>query len=51
VQVNTDGGPTQAVLRNCAAGTDKFFVLTSTSQIVAAFNSIGTSLLKLRIAK
>jgi len=51
VQVNTDGDPTQAVLQNCASGADKFFVLTSASQIMAAFNSIGTSLSKLRIAK
>jgi Flp pilus assembly protein TadG len=51
VQVNTDGDPTQAVLQNCASGTDKFFVLTSASQIMAAFNSIGTSLSKLRVAK
>ena len=51
VQVNTDGDPTQAVLQNCASGSDKFFVLTSASQIMAAFNSIGTSLSKLRIAK
>jgi uncharacterized protein YegL len=51
VQVNTDGDPTQAVLQYCASGSDKFFVLTSASQIMAAFNSIGTSLSKLRIAK
>jgi Flp pilus assembly protein TadG len=51
VQVNTDGDPTQAVLQNCASGADKFFVLTSASQIMAAFNSIGTSLSKLRIAR
>jgi hypothetical protein len=51
VQVNTDGDPTQAVLQNCASGSDKFFVLTSASQIMATFNSIGTSLSKLRIAK
>jgi Flp pilus assembly protein TadG len=51
VQVNTDGDPTQAVLQNCASGTDKFFVLTSASQMMAAFNSIGTSLSKLRITK
>ena len=51
VQVNTDGDPTQAVLQNCASGSDKFFVLTSASQIMAAFNSIGTSLSKLRVAR
>ena len=51
VQVNTDGDPTQAVLQYCASGSDKFFVLTSASQIMAAFNSIGTSLSRLRIAR
>jgi hypothetical protein len=51
VQVNTDGDPTQSVLQNCASGSDKFFVLTSASQIMAAFNSIGTSLSKLRVAR
>jgi Flp pilus assembly protein TadG len=51
VQVNTDGDPTQSVLQYCASGSDKFFVLTSASQIMAAFNSIGTSLSKLRIAR
>jgi Flp pilus assembly protein TadG len=51
VQVNTDGDPTQSVLQYCASGSDKFFVLTSASQIMAAFNSIGTSLSQLRIAK
>jgi hypothetical protein len=49
--VNTDGDPTQSVLQYCASGSDKFFVLTSASQIMAAFNSIGTSLSKLRIAR
>lgn len=51
VQVNTDGDPTQSVLQYCASGADKFFVLTSATQIMAAFNSIGTSLSMLRIAK
>jgi Flp pilus assembly protein TadG len=51
VQVNTDGDPTQSVLQYCASGSDKFFMLTSANQIMAAFNSIGTSLSKLRIAR
>ncbi|MEA2886876.1 MAG: hypothetical protein QOD11_1236, partial [Bradyrhizobium sp.] len=51
VQVNTDGDPTQAVLQYCASGSDKFFILTSANQIMAAFNSIGASLSKLRIAR
>lgn len=51
VQVNTDGDPTSTLLQNCASSSDKFFLLTSSSQIVTTFNQIGTSLSKLRIAK
>lgn len=51
VQVNTDGDPTQSVLQNCASGSDKFFILTSANQLMAAFNAIGSSLSKLRIAR
>jgi hypothetical protein len=51
VQVNTDGDPTSTLLQNCASSSDKFFLLTSSNQIVTTFNQIGTSLSKLRIAK
>jgi Flp pilus assembly protein TadG len=51
VQVNTGGDPTSQVLKYCASGTDKFFLITNASQTVAAFNSIGTSLSKLRVAR
>ena len=51
VQVNTGGDPTSALLQNCASDTSKFFLLTSSSQIVTTFNQIGTALTKLRIAK
>ncbi len=51
VQVNTGGDPTQSVLQNCASSSDKFFLLTSANQIVTTFNSIGTALSNLRIAK
>jgi von Willebrand factor type A domain len=51
IQVNTDGSPTSTLLRNCATDTTKFFLLTSSSQIVTTFNAIGTNLSKLRIAK
>jgi Flp pilus assembly protein TadG len=51
IQVNTDGDPTSTLLRNCASTTDKFFLLTSASQIVTTFNSIGTNLTQLRVAK
>ncbi|MEZ5785864.1 MAG: TadE/TadG family type IV pilus assembly protein [Xanthobacteraceae bacterium] len=51
VQVNTDGDPTSTLLQNCASSSDKFFLLTASSQIVTTFNQIGTSLSKLRIAQ
>ncbi|MBR0800149.1 pilus assembly protein [Bradyrhizobium jicamae] len=51
IQVNTDGDPTSTVLQNCASSPDKFFMLTSSSQIVTTFNTIGTALSKLRLAK
>jgi Flp pilus assembly protein TadG len=51
VQVNTDGDPTSTLLQNCASDSSKFFLLTSSSQIVTTFNQIGTSLSSLRVAK
>jgi Flp pilus assembly protein TadG len=57
VQVNTDGEATSSVLQYCAgtkAGVgdpNKFFLLTSSSQIVSTFQQIGTQISKLRIAK
>jgi hypothetical protein len=51
IQVNTGGYPTSSVLQYCASGTDKFYLVTSASQILSVFNSIGTSLLKVRAAK
>jgi Flp pilus assembly protein TadG len=53
VQVNTGspGDPTSAVLQYCASGTDKFYLVTTASQTMTVFNSIGTSLSKLRVAK
>ena len=57
IQVNTGGDPTSTLLQNCAGSPDKFvdaskfFLLTSASQIVTAFNAIGTDLTKLRVAK
>ena len=49
--MNTDGDPTSTVLQNCASGADKFFTVTSSSQISTVFTQIGTNLSKLRIAK
>jgi hypothetical protein len=49
--VNTDGGAMQTVLPYCASSTEKFYNLTSSTQIGEAFVSIGASLVKLRVAK
>jgi Flp pilus assembly protein TadG len=51
IQVNTGGDPTSTLLQNCASSSDKFFLLTSASQIVTTFNTIGTNLTKLRVAR
>jgi hypothetical protein len=51
VQVNTGGDPTSTLLQNCASDSSKFFLLTSSSQIVTTFSQIGTALSNLRVAK
>jgi Flp pilus assembly protein TadG len=53
IQVNTSSpaDPTSTVLQNCASSSDKFFMLTSSTQIVTTFNTIGTALSKLRVAR
>lgn len=51
IQVNTDGGQTSTLLKNCASSSDKFFLLTSADQILPTFNSIGANLSKLYIAR
>jgi len=55
VQVNTGTGsnadPTSAVMQYCASGSDKFYLVTTASQTLSVFNSIGTSLSKLRVAR
>ncbi len=51
IQVNTGGDPTSTLLQNCASSSDKFFLLTSASEIVTTFNTIGTNLTKLRVAR
>jgi hypothetical protein len=50
VQVNTDGDPTSPLLQNCATDSSKFFLLTSSVQIVTTFGQIGTALTNLRLA-
>ena len=53
IQLNTGspGDPTSAVLQYCASGTDKFYHVRDASQTLTVFNSIGTSLAKLRVAR
>ena len=51
VQVSTDGTPMSPLLQQCASDSSKFFMLTSSSEIVTTFNTIGTKLSQLRIAK
>ena len=51
IQVNTGGDATSALLQNCASSTDKFYLLTTASDISTAFTSIGTELTKLRVAE
>jgi Flp pilus assembly protein TadG len=51
VQVNTSGDPTSNLLKQCATDANKFFLLTSSSQIITTFESIGTSISQLHLAK
>jgi Flp pilus assembly protein TadG len=53
IQLNTGtpGDPTSAVLQYCASGADKFYLVKDASKTLTVFNSIGTSLSKLRVAK
>jgi len=50
IQVNTGGESTSSVLQYCASGSSNFFVLTTASQVITTFNSIGTALSNLRIS-
>ena len=50
VQVNTGSDPTSTLLKNCASDTSKFFLLTSSAEIVTTFGQIGTALSNLRLA-
>ena len=51
IQVNTGGDPTSTLLQSCASDSSKFFLLTSATEIVTTFNTIGTAISKLHIAK
>ncbi len=39
IQVNTDSDPTSSLLQNCASSSDKYFLLTSSTQMVSVFQS------------
>jgi Flp pilus assembly protein TadG len=51
VDTSTPADPTSTLLQNCASDSSKFFLLTSSSQIVTTFNSIGTNLSNLYVSK
>jgi hypothetical protein len=53
IQLNTGtpGDPTSPVLQYCASTADKFYLVKDASQTLTVFNSIGTSLSKLRVAR
>jgi Flp pilus assembly protein TadG len=51
VQVDTGGDPTSTLLQNCATDASKFFLLTSSSQIVSTFQQIGTQLANLHLSR
>ena len=50
VQVNTGGDPTSTLLQDCASDKNKFFLLTSSTEIPTTFSQIGTALTQLRLA-
>lgn len=57
IQVNTGGDPLSTLLQSCAGSPDKlsdpskFFMVTTSSGLGTVFNSIGTNLTQLRVAK
>jgi Flp pilus assembly protein TadG len=51
VQVNTGGDPLSTLMQNCASDPSMFFMLTSSSEIVATFQQIGTALANLHLSK
>lgn len=50
IQVNTDNDPESAILKSCASD-GQFYATTTASGIASAFDAIGASLTKLRVAK
>jgi Flp pilus assembly protein TadG len=57
IQVNTGGDPLSTIMQNCAGSPDKlidpskFYMVTAASGLGTVFNTIGTSLTQLRVAK
>ena len=51
IQVNTASDPQSAVLAYCASGASNFYYLTSSTQVLSAFQQITTKLAQLRIAQ
>jgi Flp pilus assembly protein TadG len=56
VDTSTPADPTSSILQSCASSNgqqdpSKFFLLTSANQIVTTFNTIGTALSELRVAR
>jgi Flp pilus assembly protein TadG len=51
IQVDTGGDGLSTVMQNCASSSDKFWRITSAGDLGTVFNTIGTNLTKLRVAK
>ena len=51
IHVNTGGDPMSTLLQNCASDANKFWMVTSSSGLGTVFNTIGTNLTQLRVAK
>jgi Flp pilus assembly protein TadG len=51
VQISTDGTPMSSLLQNCATDSSKYFYLTSASEVISTFNSIGTNLSNLYLSQ
>jgi hypothetical protein len=49
--VHVNGGGDSGPLQDCASGTDKYYDLTSSDQIAAAFADITQKITNLRVAK
>lgn len=55
IQVNTGGDATSTLLHDCASndksGNPQFYMLTHSTDIITVFNTIGTNLTQLRVAR